>query len=213
MPVLSPNEKFLSVSNALTNGLMGTITVLNVASNGSLTEVAGSPFANPGGSIPSGLSTDAAGKFLFAANISGAVSVFSVAANGAIAPVAGSPVFTGQPGMFSLALFPGRSCNAAATCIRDNTTGDVFSFNALTGTYRYTRCSDGFSISGNGVVRSVGGILSLTDNKPDRRISASFLTGQLTGNATVMISMAPGIWQTIMLHDTTSFGTVCSCSM
>jgi len=215
VPFLSPNEKFLFVSNQFSNANEGSITVLNVAANGSLTEVAGSPFANPGGVFPCGLGTDTAGKFLFVGNRDNVVSVFSIANNGVLTPAPGSPFVTGQAGGLSfLAVYPGKSCgshNSFNTCMKDNATGDILAFDSVSGAYQYTRCSDGFSIAGTGAVRSVGGVLSLTDNRPDRRISAGFLTGQLTGNATIMFSVAQGVWQTFSIHDTTSFGKGCSC--
>jgi len=215
VPLLSPNEKFLFVSNQFSNGLTGSVTVLNVATNGSLTEVAGSPFANPGGLFPCGMATDAAGKFLFVGNRDNVVSAFTVASNGLLTSVPGSPFSTGQPGgLSSLVVFPGKSCgslNSFDICMKDNTSGDVFAFNSVTGAYMYTRCSDGFSISGTGAVRSVGGVLNLIDNRPDRRISAAFITGQLTGNVTVMVNVTQGVWQTMSVHDTTSLGKGCSC--
>jgi hypothetical protein len=210
--LLSPGGKFLFVSNQFTSGNVGSVTVLNVASNGTLTQVPGSPFANPGGSLPSGMGTDAMGKFLFAANFNNSITAFSVANNGVLSVVPGSPFHTGgSGGLLSLTVYPGKSCSAFDTCLRDNNTGDVFAFSSSTGAYQYTRCSDGLTITGTGALRNVSGVLTLTDSEPDRRVSGGFFMGQRTGRVTIVLMLAPGVWQTFTVNDTTSFGSGCTC--
>src|SRR5262249_33329568 len=143
VPFVSPDGKLLFVSNQFTNNFEGSVTVLNIAANGSLTQVPGSPFPNSGGLEPSGIATDAAGRFLFAANFNGSISVYNVAGGGSLTPAPGSPFATGRGfGLLSLAVFPGKSCSGPTlnTCMRDNTTGDVFAFDSISGAYRYTRC-------------------------------------------------------------------------
>jgi 6-phosphogluconolactonase (cycloisomerase 2 family) len=107
--LLNPNENLLFVSNQGSN----TITVLNVAANGTLTLAQGSPFANPGGNQPSGMATNRAGAFLYAANFNNTVSVFRVEADGKLTPVTGSPFNTGQQSgqPLSLTAFPAKTCN------------------------------------------------------------------------------------------------------
>jgi hypothetical protein len=123
--------------------------------------------------------------------------------------VTGSPFSTGAGGLGfeSLAVFTG----TFDICMRDNTTGDVFTFNSKTGAYQYTRCKDGFTISGIGTVTNVSGVLTLTVSESNLKIRASFNTGQLTGSATITLEIAQGVWQTDSIHDTTSDGTGCSC--
>jgi hypothetical protein len=96
------------------------------------------------------------------------------------------------------------------TCLKDSSTGNLFLFNSTTGQYKFTRCSDGFMLSGTGVVRLVNGILTLTDSKPDRRVSAGFITSQRTGSAIIYIMIAPGVWQTFRINSTNP-AAVCSC--
>jgi len=96
------------------------------------------------------------------------------------------------------------------TCLKDNNTGNLFQFNSANGQYKFTRCSDGFMISGTGVVSTVNGILMLTDSKPDRRVSAGFNTGQRTGSVTIYIMIAQGVWQTFRISSTNP-NAVCSC--
>jgi hypothetical protein len=97
------------------------------------------------------------------------------------------------------------------TCMRDDATGNLLMFNSSTGDYQFMRCSDSFTMSGKGLARSVNGILTLTDSKPDRRVSAVFLTSQKTGSATIYLMAAPGVWQLFRLNDTTSLGKSCAC--
>ena len=95
-------------------------------------------------------------------------------------------------------------------CIQDNSSGDTFRFSSQTGAYLYTRCRDNFTLTGTGIVRVVGGVASLTDSKPDRRINAAFLLGQLTGRASITLIPAPGVYQTILVNDTNPYAT-CTC--
>jgi hypothetical protein len=95
-------------------------------------------------------------------------------------------------------------------CIQDNISGDTFRFSSQTGAYLYTRCRDKFTLTGIGMVRVASGVASLTDNKPDRRINASFLLGQLTGRANITLIPAPGVYQTIVVNDTNPYAT-CKC--
>jgi hypothetical protein len=95
-------------------------------------------------------------------------------------------------------------------CIQDDHTGDTFRFNAQTGLYVYTRCKDKFTVTGTGVVRTVGGLVTLTDIRPDRRINASFNPGQLTGHASLTVAIVPGVFQSITVNQTNPHPT-CQC--
>jgi hypothetical protein len=96
------------------------------------------------------------------------------------------------------------------TCLRDNTSGNILQWNTATGQYKFTRCSDGFMLTGTGVVGLTNGIKTLTDFKSDRRISAGFNTGQLTGNATIYLMVTQGVWQSFQIVDTNP-AAVCNC--
>jgi hypothetical protein len=95
-------------------------------------------------------------------------------------------------------------------CIQDDHTKDTFRFNSMTGQYVYTRCSDGFTLSGTGTVSVVNGYVTITDNKPDRRINAGFSLATFTGRANVTL-IRPGLFQTITVYDTNPHPT-CTCS-
>ncbi|MGH9763274.1 MAG: hypothetical protein ACREAC_20795, partial [Blastocatellia bacterium] len=64
--------------------------------------------------------------------------------------------------------------------------------------------------SGTGTVTNAGGIITLTDSKPDRRISAGFNPGQRTGRANVTLILAPGVYQMITINQTNP-NAVCAC--
>src|SRR5262249_34907793 len=85
------------------------------------------------------------------------------------------------------------------TCLTANSTANLLQWSSATGAYKFTRCSDGFMLAGTGTVGLVNGIKTLTDFKSDRRISAGFNTGQLTGNATIYLQVAPGVWQSFRI--------------
>jgi len=87
---LHPSKKFLFVANSAQN----TISVFNIASDGTLT-VSGNP--TPAGTGPRGMVLDSSGQYLLVTNtVSKDVSVFSVdSGTGALAAV-GSPVAAGD---------------------------------------------------------------------------------------------------------------------
>jgi hypothetical protein len=96
-------------------------------------------------------------------------------------------------------------------CIKDDATGNLLQFSSTTGAYQFTRCKDGFTLTGTGSVRLANHIETLTDRKPDRRISAGFLTNQLTGHAVITIVAGPGLSQTYNLNQTNP-RAVCACN-
>jgi hypothetical protein len=99
---------------------------------------------------------------------------------------------------------------ALNVCIQDDHTGDTFRFNSMTGQYVYTRCTDKFTLTGDGSVENVNGLETLTDSRSDRRISAAFNPGPLTGRATITLILATGISQTIVVNQTNPLAT-CAC--
>jgi hypothetical protein len=88
-------------------------------------------------------------------------------------------------------------------CLQDDKTSSTISWDTTTGVYSFLQCSTTpVVLTGTGKVRLVNGTQTLTDNESDRRISASFLTGQLTGSATIMDQYSKGLWETFSIHDT-----------
>jgi predicted outer membrane repeat protein len=96
------------------------------------------------------------------------------------------------------------------TCLKDNTTGNLFQFSSTTGQYLFTRCADSFTLSGTGTVALVNGIRRLKDVKNDRKISAGFNNAQLTGSVTIYLKVAHGVWQLFQIHATNP-SALCQC--
>ena len=96
------------------------------------------------------------------------------------------------------------------TCLKDDATGNLFEWSSVTGDYRFVRCSTGFTLTGKGTVQKVNSVQTLSDTKPDRRITANFITNQLTGHAVVTIIQGPGISQTFVINQTNPHAG-CSC--
>jgi hypothetical protein len=67
-------------------------------------------------------------------------------------------------------------------CLKDDSTGNLLQWNSVTGQYQFTDCSTGFTLTGVGVVKLVNGPQTLKDTQSDRKIKATFLTGQRTGS-------------------------------
>ena len=100
---------------------------------------------------------------------------------------------------------------STTACLQDDSLNSFITWDETSGNYMFMKCgANSITLTGVGKVGLVNGIQTLTDSKPDRRINAGLLTGQLTGKATVMFSPAVGIWQTITVNDTKT-NPSCSC--
>jgi hypothetical protein len=140
----------------------------------------------------------------------GTVNVVCVPASGSVFPAGVTTVTcTATDGSGNQA-----TCTFSVTvynvCLKDDATGNYIQFSSTTGDYRFIRCSTGATLTGKGSVQKVNGIITLTDTKPDRRITASYLTNQLTGHASVTIILSPGISQTYVINQTNTHA-ICSC--
>jgi len=89
------------------------------------------------------------------------------------------------------------------TALTSPQTGDSIAWNSVTGDYLFTHAgSNGFTLTGKGTASVVNSVRTLTDFKADRRISAMFLLTQLTGRATITVLIAPGVYQTFVINQT-----------
>lgn len=75
------------------------------------------------------------------------------------------------------------------TCIQDDSSGYSIQINSTTGAYKFKRCSDGFTLTGQGSINSRGSTFTLQHNPSDRRVQASWSTG---GTGTAALQMPPG---------------------
>jgi hypothetical protein len=97
-------------------------------------------------------------------------------------------------------------------CLEDDSVENYITWNTTTGVYSFVDCAKLTSTTGTGKVRLQNGTQTLTDNQATKKISASFLTGQRTGAATVVLEYSPGLWQTTTIHDTV-VNPSCVCSL
>jgi uncharacterized repeat protein (TIGR01451 family) len=106
------------------------------------------------------------------------------------------------------------SCSFTVTvynvCLRNPGTGAILEFSTTTGDYKFIDCATGFTLIGKGTISVVNSVVKLTDSQSDRRITAFFLEGQLTGSAVVSFIPAPGINHVYQINDTLTFNS-CSC--
>jgi 6-phosphogluconolactonase len=94
---IRPNQLFVSNAHN-TAPLSGTISAFNVAGDGTLNSIAGSPFAD-GQMAPCWVEITRNGEFLFTVNTaSGSISRFQIAANGKLTLLGSTPV-SGQLGV------------------------------------------------------------------------------------------------------------------
>jgi hypothetical protein len=73
------------------------------------------------------------------------------------------------------------------TCIQDDSTGYSLQINSTTGDYKFKRCTDGFTLTGQGSITGRGGTFSLQQNGPDRRVQAGWSTSTNTGTASLQL--------------------------
>jgi subtilisin-like proprotein convertase family protein len=98
------------------------------------------------------------------------------------------------------------------TCIQDDATGDFIQINSTTGAYSFTHCKAPMvTLTGTGTVKTVNSVLTLTDSKPDRKITAQFNLGQRTGSATITDIFAGGLSTTYHLN-MVQLNHTCVCS-
>jgi hypothetical protein len=63
------------------------------------------------------------------------------------------------------------------TCIQDDSSGYSIQINSTTGDYKFKRCSDGFTLTGQGSITSHGSSFTLQHYPSDRRVQAGWMTG------------------------------------
>ena len=69
--------------------------------------------------------------------------------------------------------------------LQDDSTHDMLRWNSTTGAYQYSRCGDGFILTGTGSVTSRGNTFTLTQYGSDRRVTATLDVGMQSGSASV----------------------------
>jgi YVTN family beta-propeller protein len=123
----TPDSRHLYATNITSN----TISIYNIAADGTLSPGAGSPVA--AGASPRGAAVTPDGAHLYVSNQTGSsIYVFDVAANGALSPVPGSP-FAGGDSLFGIAITPdGRHAFVASYSTDSVLAFDIAANGALT---------------------------------------------------------------------------------
>jgi uncharacterized delta-60 repeat protein len=110
-------------------------------------------------------------------------------------------------GDFALARYDGGGFDL---CLQDDSGGNLLLFNSTTGEYQFTRCSDGFTLAGTGIVTIDGCRIMLKAKASNHSINASVDTCQHTGNATVVLSSQRRL-TALSIIDTNTGNNTCRC--
>lgn len=119
---VTADGRFQYVANRSSND----ISAHSIGADGTLTQLAGSPYA--AGASPTAIAVSVDGRFVYTGNTNGTISMLAAAADGTLAPIAGSPMPSGGLDVFALAVTPdGRYLYSA----NDNTDNvSAFAINA-----------------------------------------------------------------------------------
>jgi hypothetical protein len=214
--ILSPNGQFFFVSDF---SVSRSIAAFTVAPDGSLGNVPGSPFSiGTSGitdeSVPGGLAINRAGTILYSSLRRNLIGAYAISSNGALTPIPGTAVAArdlGIPEIYTLAAFPGRSCQKIPDfdfCIKDESNGNRLEFNSITGDYHFSNCST-LSLTGTASIIRKGEIYTLQHSTSDRRLLASIDSSVRKGTATLRL-FPQGLMLGIIDRNTANNN--CSCS-
>jgi len=92
-------------------------------------------------------------------------------------------------------------------CIQDESNGNLLKINTTTGDYLFTNCG-GLTIGGIGSITQRGGLITLQDNRPDRRLLARIDT--VARKATATLQML-SVGATFTLTDMNTANDTCVC--
>jgi len=93
-------------------------------------------------------------------------------------------------------------------CLQDESNGNLLTFDE-TGAYSFTNCTT-FTLAGVGVVKTKGLVLTLSDVKPDRRVSANVDLALRQGKASAQ-TFIPA--RTLTIRDRNIDNNTCTCSL
>ncbi|MEW6129813.1 MAG: IPT/TIG domain-containing protein [Acidobacteriota bacterium] len=106
-----------------------------------------------------------------------------------ILPFSGKASFTSKANLaappVSTVVPPFQSSSSFDKLLQDDSSGDMLRWNAATGEYLFSRCSNGFTLIGTGTVSSKGSTYTLTHNATDRRVQATLDAIQHSGTASI----------------------------
>lgn len=157
---LSTTTYFLYAANS--DDPNGSISAFAINSDGSLTPVAGSPFATVANGSPEGFYADQQNVLYVALKNADAVAGFNINADGSLSAIAGSPFAAGK-GTFSLA---GTNDVLAAVNNLDGTISS-YSIDATTGVLTQNSGSPFAAATASGDILGNGSVLFLPDASAD----------------------------------------------
>jgi len=105
---------------------------------------------------------------------------------------------------FALARYIGDSLDI---CLQDDSNGNILQFNSTSGEYLFTNCA-GLTLTGKGSITTRGGIITLQQFGPDRRVVARIDRGVNAGTATIQL-FSSGTTFSITDRNTTNNTCVC----
>ena len=92
-----------------------------------------------------------------------------------------------MPAPVTVSPIPQASPPAFDSLLQDDGSGDLLRFNSTNGDYLFSRCGDGYTLSGTGTITIHASTITLTHNASDRRVLAQFNTSKRTGTASVQV--------------------------
>ena len=187
--VIHPSGKYLYVANP--GQLENDISLFDIASNGSLTEITPRTPVGSSASQPAYLAMDPAGGYLYVANIgSDNISVFSInSSNGALTQVPNSPFGIGLPPV-NMQLTPsGNYLYVTATGGQVGNDGSIVAFSVSAGvlTNLGTFASGGFNPNGLAIDPSGANLYVANTGSSSIAIFAISATGTPPGSLTEVI--------------------------
>jgi len=93
-------------------------------------------------------------------------------------------------------------------CLQDESNGNFLTFDS-TGAYTFTSCNGGVTLSGTGVARIKGLVVTLEDVKPDRRVTATVDMALRQGKAAAQ-TFAPS--RSFTIRDKNIDNNTCACA-
>jgi hypothetical protein len=93
-------------------------------------------------------------------------------------------------------------------CLQDESNGNFMTIES-TGAYSFTSCSTGFTLSGTGVLKIKGLIITLEDVKPDRRVTATVDNALRQGKAAAQ-TYSPA--RSFTIRDKNIDNNTCACA-
>src|SRR5262249_50640093 len=100
---------------------------------------------------------------------------------------------------------------AVTLCLQDDSSGAFLMFDSTTGTYTFNSCT-GVTLSGTGMIRMKGSVVTLQDFKPDRKLVATDDLALKRGNAGIQILNPPPVRE-FTIYDRNTANDTCTCPM